>query len=65
MLIVIMFAIAWGCLCAHLAENRNRSRGGWFVGGLVFGLLAVLCVFFLSPLRKSDRFLEHFGVNQP
>jgi len=39
---IIIFAIIWGVVCYDMAENRNRKPILGAIGGLLFGLLAVI-----------------------
>jgi hypothetical protein len=39
---VVIFAIIWGVVCYDMAEKRNHSPILGLIGGLLFGLLAVI-----------------------
>jgi len=46
-----MYFWIWiGCSlpCAYLASKKNRSAPGWFLGGMVFGLFALIAILLLS-----------------
>jgi hypothetical protein len=50
--VVVVMWLAFAGLCAYIGSEKGRSGGGWFLGGLLFGifaLIAVACV----PSRKA------------
>lgn len=49
-------AIGWGTfamIVSGIAQSKNRSAIGWFVGALVFGPLALLCLLFCEKLEEE------------
>ncbi|MDP2137078.1 MAG: hypothetical protein Q8J74_04420 [Candidatus Didemnitutus sp.] len=52
------FAVGWGTLAllnAGLAQSKNRSGAGWFIGSLFLGPVATLVIVLLDkePEKKS------------
>ena len=52
--IVIVVWLALGGVCSYYAKERGRNPIGWFIIGLVFGLLGLITLF-LIPNRKKRR----------
>jgi hypothetical protein len=40
--LMLITAPIWALLCAVIANSKHRSVGAWAIGGLLFGLFAVL-----------------------
>ena len=38
--------------CYFLAKEKNRNEWGWFLGGVFFGIFALLLVLLLPSLPK-------------
>lgn len=38
----IVVGLVCGAICAVMAENRKRSKIGWFFAGLIFGIFAIV-----------------------
>ncbi|MBQ8468127.1 MAG: hypothetical protein IJ542_00015 [Clostridia bacterium] len=58
---IIIISIGWlvcGAICAFVASAKNRTALGWFFTGCLFGLLAVIIIFALSPLDSDDDLME-------
>ena len=53
-LVLMVVGGLMGWLTATMAEKRHRSYGGWFVGGFMFGLLAVILLACLGSLEKKE-----------
>ena len=51
--IAVVTAPLWALLCAVMASAKNRSVGAWALGGLVFGLIGVLCLAVSPTLAAS------------
>lgn len=50
---LILFSIVWGLVCYKLAEDRNREPILGAIGGLLFGLFAVL--YYLLAGKKDNK----------
>jgi len=51
-----MLYIIWGLsgvVCALLAGPKNRSVLGWFIGGCLFGLFAILAIAIVPKLEEE------------
>jgi hypothetical protein len=57
--LVLILAIGCGYLASWIARSKGRSSGGWFVAGLVLGLMGVLIVA-LVPNPARDAAPERF-----
>lgn len=44
-------AIVWACV--SLAKSKGRSPVMWGIGGLIFGLLALLILAFIPSVRSE------------
>ena len=51
-LIFIALRVIGPIVCAMEADKKNRSAGLWGFFGLVFPVIAMICIFSLSPLTK-------------
>lgn len=40
----LVFWLICGAVCAVMADNRGRSKIGWFFAGLVFGIFAIIAL---------------------
>jgi len=50
----ILLSLCWVCFgiaCSKIARKKNRSTSIWFFLGLFFGLIALVIVYFLKPLK--------------
>jgi len=45
---LIIVGIIFAIIAAIMAENRNRSKIGWALGGFFFGILAILVLAILG-----------------
>ena len=52
--IFIASSILWTVICAVVASNKHRSVGGWAIGGLVFGVFALLFLAFQPKLLPPN-----------
>ena len=50
-----MMSCLFAFACAHFAEKKNRSSLGWFILGFAFNLIALIALYFLSPLKKLEK----------
>ena len=41
-MIYLIFAVIWGFICLGMADKRHRNPGLGFIGGLLFGIFAVI-----------------------
>lgn len=48
---VLVFGLAFGVLCSHMAAKRGRSGFAWAILGFLFSLIALV---FLLALGDSD-----------
>ena len=46
----ILVMLAGATVCAVLADNKNRNVAGWFLGGALVPLIAVLILAAATPL---------------
>jgi fucose 4-O-acetylase-like acetyltransferase len=61
-----------GAICSKIARKKNRNYQTWFLLGMFFGLIALLILYFLKPLKifKSNlkkaslSALDHFSILQ-
>ena len=51
-LIFIALRVIGPIICAMEADKKNRSAGLWGFFGFVFPVIAMICIFSLSPLTK-------------
>ena len=53
--VIVMLIVGglMGWLCSSMADNRNRSALGWFMGGFFFGILAVILLACLGELKPT------------
>ena len=58
--IIVMLIVGglMGWLCSSMADSRNRSTVGWFIGGFLFGLLAVILLACLGELKSTPTVAE-------
>jgi DNA-directed RNA polymerase subunit RPC12/RpoP len=52
--IFVLFWLACGIGAAMIASSKGRSGCGWFVGGSLFGPLALLIVGFMAPAPQGS-----------
>ncbi|MBI3211134.1 MAG: DUF4339 domain-containing protein [Simkania negevensis] len=45
----------FGIICSYVAIKRGRNQIRWFVGGCLFGLLALLFLYLLPPVSKRKQ----------
>lgn len=53
----LLIAICWfffGLFCSKIAKNKNRNTYVWFILGILFGLLSLIIIYFLKPLRSTS-----------
>lgn len=53
----VMYLLFWlvcAMVCSFIAERKNRSSWVWFAMGLLFSILAVVFVLFISPSEKAE-----------
>lgn len=59
-IIIAIFCILWGGVCAWLAGEKGRSAGSWFVLGCLTGVFALLLLA-VSPSIPRARYDEMTG----
>ena len=55
MFFIVGIWIASAFLCAFVGGEKNRSRGSWFLAGLLFGIFAVIAVVAVPKLSDEER----------
>jgi hypothetical protein len=50
----ILLSLTLSCGCSHLAKQRGRNPLNWFIAGLVFGIFALIVLFFLPIQRRRE-----------
>src|SRR3989338_6350273 len=50
---LILLYLVLGWIAARLAKKKHRNPTGWFFAGVFFGIIAILVLFFLRPLKKA------------
>lgn len=48
--ILVWLACAW--ICYALAKDKNRNEFAWLLGGVLFGVFAVIVIALLPKLEK-------------
>lgn len=51
----MIFGLIFGIICSYVAVKRGRNQIRWFVGGCLFGLLALLFLYLLPPAFKRKQ----------
>jgi hypothetical protein len=49
----IMGTLLWlacAVACYYIAATKNRNAVGWGIGGLFFGIFALLVIIFIKPI---------------
>ena len=62
-LLIVILLIASGYYCSVVAGEKGYNRTNWFLGGLLFGFLALLAAVGL-PNKKLDRYIRRIGLKQ-
>jgi len=50
----MLLILCWACLglaCSKIARRKNRNSSIWFFLGLSFGIIALIIVYFLKPIK--------------
>jgi len=55
MLVYLVIIIFCGIICSVIAKNKHRSVGGWFLLGMLFGMLSVILVLVLPTKPTEDK----------
>jgi hypothetical protein len=42
-------------VCAMQAEKKNRSTGIWGLFGFIFPIIAMICIFSVSPVTRWNK----------
>ncbi len=53
MWITILSSFMLACACGNYAKSKGKNPTYWFVAGALFGLFALLALFFVSRQRSS------------
>lgn len=51
---ILLISFVMGSLAYYLAKKRGKRPYLWFWCGFFFGLLGVLCLYFLNPKQKKQ-----------
>ena len=49
---VVVVLIVFGCLCGFIGESKGRSGFGWFMGGVAFGVFALIAVCAVPSIKE-------------
>jgi hypothetical protein len=52
--IIVIGWIFFGIVCSKIASIKNRNARYWFILGLFFGLVGLIIIYFLNPLKKKN-----------
>ena len=50
--VVLSIFLGWGC--SRIAKQRGRNPLNWFIGGIFFGVFAVITLFILPSLKNKE-----------
>lgn len=50
----IVFTIFFAIMCNIIARNKNRDVVGWTIGGIMFGIFALLILIALPPKQPVE-----------
>ena len=62
-LVLLFFVIPCGCFTSEIASGKGYSGTSWFIGGLLFGPIALIGAAGL-PDRKLRKYLRQIGESQ-
>lgn len=65
---IVLTWILFGIICSKIASKKNRNQISWFFLGLFLGLIALLIICFLKPIRVNEPILNEnqpFAINYP
>lgn len=48
---IIFMGLVFGLISLFVAENKGRSKGGWFAAGFFFGIFGLLVLAFLPKVK--------------
>jgi hypothetical protein len=63
-LISILTWILFGCAAAVWSKSRGRSPLAWFIIGAIFGIFALILLFFLPPLANQEKEISEVIVEE-
>ena len=55
-MLLILVAVVWATIahiCARIAVRKNRNPTAWFIFVFLFGVLALIALYFLPPKEKA------------
>ncbi len=61
--LLIVLWVCFGILSSKIARKKNRNIFYWFFLGLFFGLLGLIIIYFLKPLKDMNQ--NVINQNQP
>ncbi|MFA6118548.1 MAG: DUF4339 domain-containing protein [Parachlamydiales bacterium] len=50
-IIILLFWLFFGITCSRIAQKKNRNRTTWFYLGVLLGIIGVIIIFFMRPIR--------------
>ena len=65
-MLIFIFLIVWiasALFCASVADAKGYSYGSWFIGGFLFGFIALIAAAGL-PDRKLRKYIRQIGEKQ-
>ena len=51
--VAVIFALPCACFTMRLADTKNYNVAAWFIGGMVFGPIALIAAAGLPPKEKK------------
>jgi hypothetical protein len=54
-ILLIIWFVFWGALCAMIAANKGRSTAGWFILGFLFSFFALIFILAAPDLNKKSK----------
>lgn len=49
--LILLVSIIFGIICSRIAQKKSRNKHVWFINGILFGIIGVLIIFFLKPVK--------------
>jgi len=57
-ILLIFSSVCFGILCSKIAGKKNRITSYWFFLGFLFGLIALIVIYFLKPCIDKKNFIK-------